>query len=269
MAFTQFYGFWNQASAPIGFHPTDLASAVAIWEADVTVEDSGGAFPIDGEEVYSWIDQTSNAYSADRVTSGPLYETTTGVNSAESLIWDVGNNDVLSVTGSDTSPLLSATGDWHIMAICKLDTGDGTAVSFFSQGDVGTANNGHIYLYQRLLGGTIRNQLRLESDGTYADLAVPVVDVTSYTGTDYLLEATRSGGTLTLTVDGVTQSGSTNAAHVIHQDGFVIGGEGAPWGTTYGAKWQGALAAFYVFNSVLTGTDYTNMTSYISSKYGV
>lgn len=267
--FTQYYGIWDQDTSAAPFHPTQISSAVAIWEADVTVEDSGGAFPIDGEEVYSWIDQTSNAYSADRVTSGPLYETTTGVNSAESLLWDAGNNDVLAVTGSDSSPLLSATGDWHIIAVCNYNTADSSTTTFFSQGDTNTANNGHIYLFQRQIGTTLRSQLRLESDGTYADLAVTAVDVSSYTGTDYILEVKRSGATFTTIIDGNTQSGTTNAAHSIHQDGFTIGGQGAPWGTTYSARWQGALAAFYVFNSVLTGTDYTNMTSYISSKYGV
>jgi hypothetical protein len=263
--FIQKYGMWaKKGAAP--FHPTNLASAVAIWEADVTVEDSGGSFPTDGDEVYKWIDQTSNAYEAERDSSGPLWEETTGVNSAESLVWDASNTDYLVVTGSDSSPLLPSTGDFHVFVVYNY-TLDSDITSVFSQGDTGTQNNGHLWIFHRNVGSILRTQIRWESDGTYSD-KITTVDA-SYTGQDVLLELKRSGADMTLIVDGTSGSVSSNASHQVQQDGFVIGGRATSFGSTYTSFFQGNMAAFYVFNSEITGTDYTTLTNYINTKYGV
>lgn len=263
--FLQYTGIWNSGGVA-AFHPKNVTGALAIWEAEVNAENFGGSAPSDGQEIYSWVDQTANAYDAARVTAGPLYETTSLINTGPAFRYN-GTTQHLVVTGTDSSPILPATGDFHMFFVLAYSGGSSTSC-VMSQGDVIAANNGFLQVTHRYVGGTLRTNLTHRTDGTFSNVSLNN-DLVIASSSPILIEVKRVGADYTIIADGNSTSTSGNASHVVQQDGTVLGGSGGPWGSTYGQFWQGDLAAVYIYSGEKTGTDYTDIINYITTNWGV
>lgn len=265
--FIQNYGNYNQGGEPAVFHPSQISSAVGIWEADVDAQNSSFSTASNGDEVYRWLDQSPRAYQADRDASGPIYNAT-GINGGPSFTYDNGNTDVLVVTNSDVTPLLPETDDFHVFVVANFDTSNTNTRILFCQGDRLIANNGSIETFVLFNGSTLRVRVNMENDGINSDQIIQIL-AGGYAQEDFLYELKRENTTLTLNMLGLSDSTTISTTHAIQQDGFVLGGSGDPFGTTYFARYQGEIAAFYVFNDVVSGTDLTNFRAYILDKYNV
>jgi hypothetical protein len=268
--FLQYTGIWNSgggAAAP--FHPADLASALLVLEADVDALDSGGSQATDTTNVEDWLDQTSNSFDASQTTVADQPVMDTGSIGGEDALFFNNNDDWMDFNNSG-SPILPATGDWHMFFVVDHDNTDSTDSGLFSQGTT-ASTGGSLRIKTRAVGSTLRAQALFLNDGSEGN-AILTEDYGSYTGDPFLLELKRSGSTFTISHNGGSNSFTDSGTRSIEQDGNLLG-TNTNNATTYNNSpilhWQGWIGAVYIFDEELTGTDYTNVTDYINTKYGV
>jgi len=267
--FIQYYGTWDQDQETGGaFHPTDLSSAIAIWEADITIEDSGGNYPSEGEEVKLWIDQTSNLYELQDHSIGPDF-TLSGINGEESVVYSTTSSEILEVANTHIIP---STGDWHLFCVLNHDTGTSNSGVLVSQGDDAQTDGLFYIRLRQLSGNTLAIEVVFDDDGTYGFQDLDY-QYTSYTGQDLFLEVYREGSQIGLVVDDTTVATETRNTSATIDNTNAQFAVGALWngsrGGQYTSEWAGELGAIYLYSSKISGTDYTDLTDYINTKYGV
>jgi len=62
------------AAAPAGLAPNEIAGMVAWYKSDVGVFAAGETFPIDGEAIIRWEDQSGNNYHLTPPQTAPVYD---------------------------------------------------------------------------------------------------------------------------------------------------------------------------------------------------
>ncbi len=241
--------------------PGGVSTCLDIW----LLTGEGTSTTTDGNEVDTWTDQSSNAYSfADNVltaTNGPTYR---------DAIIEFNNNPYLEFnSGAQTAENLSA-------AITTFPTTDYTMFNVFRSSSL---LDNHLISYTS--GGTQElnihdpDNIALENQGTNNATGLNAGDGTVHVLTNYLDNQVANDPTSAF-VDGTAAGGNpinSGATGNFSASGTLsIGQEvlSATFGTTQaGSQFIGDIGETVLFNCQLSASEITRVESYLGIKYGI
>lgn len=272
--YTQFIGTWNQGGIPVGFLPNDIANMVTWLEADYLVLDSGGAEASDAENVDKWTNRANGTYDADQTTDAdrPNFATSGGPGSLNAVEFVNADTEYMDF-GNNAAPFIPNSGNFHIFFGMAVDSTD--QMVCWTQGLNTTASGGgRVWFLARIIGGNLRVRFSIDGDGTRAN-QTRQVDISGYSaGNAVFFECYRSGASFGLrTFDSAGAAGNIAAdssGHLIDQVGMVLGVENTNTTTYNGTLAQYSdisLMYFMIYQQEVTGTDLTNLRTYLS-KWG-
>ncbi len=260
----------KRAAAASAFVPTDI-SGCRLWldfsDADYLFTDAGTTkVSTDGNAIYQVNDKSGNNYNVIQATEArrPLYKTgANGINSKSIALFD-GDDDYLRLAVENW---LSGDSQGSVFVVYQL-TEDKTGVLLMSSDEKSTtryllffgnhtAVNG-IYILQNDAG---------TNDGNYGN-------TNPASGTVYLACFRSSGTAYSLRVNAADETVTTIVgansgdwfADTSARDNLIIG---ANVRTTVVDFYKGKIAEIIVYNSNLTGTDLSNVETYLNNKWAI
>lgn len=241
----------------------DQTSIVAQWNFNDGPQSSVIS---DGDTIAVWESKDSNRYRFIQDTAGkrPIY-VSSGINSLASIDFD-GTDDQLYITGG-----IGISGDVVLTMLIVLNPDSATAIneSPFGMGDAGADLTHFSAFYGANFGGGSNGKFQtvhgvsnnFNSDGTVQSGA-------------QLLTITKAAGaidtTTTIRVDGTAASdagsSSTGTPNVSTAD-TTIGEWGNKDASLY--NFAGQISEILVYDSILTGSDLSNVETYLADRYGI
>jgi len=265
MAFTQFYGIWDQDQAT-AFSPDNISNLVCWIEADYEVLDSGGLACTDGENVETWSNRANASYDAAQTTTGnqPTFSASGGPNN-KNAVYFAGVDEWMDF-GNNAAPFIPQTGNFHIFFGGGFpDNGN----AYWGSQRTNSTSGGIYWLFRRL-GGGVRHRTAFDSDGTVSTNSVQTDESGSASTDDLHYELDRSSNTFSFEVwDSSTTSDDSDTiteSRNIEQCGMIIGAYNTNASTYNGTPTGYAemyLQYLLIYQQEVTGTDLTNLRTYL------
>tara|TARA_R110000868_G_scaffold232603_1_gene486137 strand:+ start:32 stop:811 length:780 start_codon:yes stop_codon:yes gene_type:complete len=246
----------------VPFTPSSIAGLKAWYDASDTATIS-----LSGSAVTQWNDKSGNSFNLTQATA--LRRPQSGVNTLNSLnVITFDGNDVLqAATASDWTFLHNSTGATIFFA-AYFNTVAVSGVLFATASS--TAQSG-VYI-ERSASDLILSEIYRGSGGTFvsslaagtltdntAKYASMVLDNSNATAANRLIYKINAGSNLT----GNTYTGTPSAS--APNNPLYIGS----YDTAGSSGFQGRFAEIIMYSGVLSGTDITNVNSYLSSKWAI
>lgn len=222
------------------FHPSDLASYFADYDADLGVETTTGVPATDGQTVQRWLDQASGAAHLvqNTLANRPTYETDDGPNGHARMHFTAASITRMEATMSLAQP---------------------STIFLVGRSPFSATN---MYFYD----GTSTRQAAVKLSGNYSILApIPACALAIPTADTWFLdEAEFNGASSSHRVDdGTPATGNAGTATLSN----LRVGAGNTLLTAIAL--DGDIARFLIFNAVLSAGDKAKVRTYLGNLYGL
>jgi hypothetical protein len=246
----------------VPFTPSSIAGLKAWYDASDTATIS-----LSGSAVTQWNDKSGNSFNLTQGTA--LRRPQSGVNTLNSLnvITFDGNDLLQAATASDWTFLHNSTGGTIFFAAyfntVSIEGVLVTTAFSSSQSGIYVARNGADLLLTEVYRGTGGTFVSSLTSGTLTDntakYASMVLDNSNATAANRLIYKINAGSNLT----GNTYTGTPSAS--APNNGLYVGA----YDTAGSNGLQGRIAEIIIYTGVLSGTDISNVNSYLASKWAI
>jgi hypothetical protein len=239
---------YNAPGGGGGFLPSDIAGLTLWLDADDagTITDAGAG------AVSQWLDKSANAYALAQAVAGSRPTTGTRTQNGRNVI----DFDSDSLEVASNAPINNPSdGAWTIFAVALTDTV--TGVHRLLDGDAAT----RIGQYLRIDGNNAQS-IGFVGATSKTDAA----GVTLSASTAYLFRSVNGGTTTIETSVDATSNGTTALGGTQNYSATIPLSLGKALSTSQ--FWDGWIAEVIAYNTALSGTDVSDVETYLTSKWG-
>jgi hypothetical protein len=262
----------RKAGAPPAFSPDDISNMVLWLEADYQVLDSVGVAADNGDNVDEWTNRANATYSGSQSTDGnrPEYKTAVNSDSGYDCVYFDGVDEWMDMQ-NNAAPFIPSTGDFHIFIVANLID---TSVGYPWSQRTSSGNSGGIEYLFLDQGTRTRSRITYIATASTPNITQTLDNNDGPTDNIEFIEIKRAGGNFVMNIysaDGTLQATDTDsdASKVLQQVGMILGARstGATYNASTGDHSEIEFCAFLIYQQEVTGTDLTDLKTYLS-KWG-